>query len=160
MPTAMRSSVALLLAIAAGCSSPSGPGPDASGDCNTLAQLGAPVTATFTSGNAPAPTGGTIVPGTYLLTAATYYGTMVASNVAETALVSAGSITAVLTDQSGGAVDRNNLAYMTNGTDLVETHTCPLTGVTTTVSFSATPTTLTLSYTVDGATRVGVYTLQ
>ena len=175
MLTAMRSDVRLLpiltLAIAAGCSSPAGPGPssdagpcsrdpDAGGDCNAIAQQGSQVIATFTSGDPPAPTGGTIVDGTYVLTSATYYGTMVTSTVSETAVVASGCIMAVLTDQQSGAIERNNLAYTTSGTDLTETHTCPLSTVTTTVSFSTTATTLTLSYTIDGATRVGVYTLQ
>ncbi len=48
--------------------------------CNTLTNVGAAVTPTCVSGTIPIGTGGTIVDGTYTLTAQTYYGSTTCSS--------------------------------------------------------------------------------
>lgn len=51
-----------------------GPLPDAGGGCVTGAQLGTAVLQQIVAGAAPPPTGGAIVPGTYILTTMSTYG--------------------------------------------------------------------------------------
>jgi hypothetical protein len=161
---------ALAFATAAGCGSittaPDGSsdgaadGPaDSGAPCNAVEQLGAQVAASCTDGGAPEVTGGTIADGTYVLTSATYYGTCVTSVLAETVVVTGGSTIDSVVTFSNGTVERNNLTYSVAGTDLQQMHMCPLSDSTTT-PFSATPSTLSVSLTVDNATRVSVYTRQ
>ncbi len=131
--------------------------------CNTVA-TGAPVTVTCAGdgGVAPAPAGGTIVPGTYVLTAVTVYGACAAVDVAQTLVVTANSVETVINDPIDG-LSRANATYAIAGNNMVQTNTCPNTDTRTlgfSVATSAGGTTLTLISTDTSNTTVGVLTRQ
>src|SRR4051812_45736103 len=69
--------------------------PDAG--CNTLTQLGAPVTPPCDPGSAPAAAGGTIVDGTYVLSASRFHGGCSTEPLAETLVVAQGTVQSVAT---------------------------------------------------------------
>ena len=129
--------------------------------CNALT-LGAPVTFACVTGDAGAPagpTGGTIVPGLYNLTAATLYGSCIDGiSAAQTLAITATTVQAVADDPIIG-LQRLDATYTLAGTDMVQTNTCPNTE-TRTVGYSATPTTLTVFSVSPGLTTVGVLTRQ
>ncbi len=134
--------------------------------CNTLA-TGAAVTVTCApdGGVAPAPTGGTIVPGTYTLTALTQYGSCAPVSAAQTVVITANTVETVV-DSALTGLSRENATYVLSGNDVIETWTCPasVTPTTNTFGFSATTaagvTTLTLISGDTTAANVGVYTKQ
>ena len=128
--------------------------------CNSLSQLGAPVTPTCDPGSAPAAAGGTIVDGTYVLTASRFYGACSTEPLAETLVVAQGTVQSVATGADASAI-RASVSYQlaANGTTLAETQTCPA-RVQTTIRFSATPTTLTIYLGTLLSARVSTFTLQ
>jgi hypothetical protein len=150
----------LLLLLAVGCGSSAAPpgatadggdaaiGTDAAldgGACNAIAQLSDPITTSCDPGSPPAASGGTIVDGTYLLTESHFFGQCVESVLSETLSVSQGTVQSITTDATTGIATRRSFTYaMTNGSSrLGETETCP-SAFTATVSFTATPSRLTI----------------
>ena len=133
--------------------------------CNTVA-TGTPVTVSCAGdggvGVVPAPTGGSIVPGTYVLTAVTVYGACAAVDVAQTLVVTANTVETVISDPING-LSRANATYAIAGSNMVQTNTCPNTDSRTlgfSVATSAGGTTLTLISTDMSNTTVGVLTRQ
>jgi hypothetical protein len=147
---------------AAGGPSDDGGGPLGDGGfgagCNTIT-LGAPVPFACATGDAGASTGGTIVPGTYQLTAATIYGPCVTGlSAAQTLVITATTVQTVAEDSIIG-LQHLDATYTVAGTDMLQIGTCPNTD-TRTVGFSATDTTLTVVTINQGSTTVGVLTRQ
>ena len=142
--------------------------------CNALATSGPPVTATFIAAAGPSPAGGTIVPGTYVLSSfAMYTGPGGASGnaagaVLSTAQITSGSIETVSENLSvqpdGGAtavveVVTASGTFTTSGDAIMVSFTCP--GVAMgTQSYTATSTSIALFETVptDGGTEIVVTT--
>jgi hypothetical protein len=152
---------------AGGGSSP----PDAASDafgagCNTLT-LGAPVNVTCApdGGVPPTPTGGTIPPGTYVLTGFTDYGFCQTIQAAQTVVLTTNTVETVV-DSPVTGFSRENATYTLSGTNLIQTQTCPAPSSPTTNTFgysvttAAGVTTLTLSSVGNGSGTVGVYTKQ
>ena len=117
--------------------------------CNTLNNVAPPITPTCTSAPLPAGTGGTITPGTYVLTAQTYYGTPAScptEAVAVTLVLSGSCIQQV--DELGGLTLTSSVTIAVQGNQMMSTLTCAsVSGFspdTPTKTFTATSTTLTL----------------
>jgi hypothetical protein len=165
--------LATLPLVAGGCRSSTagvdaGAGDDAGGDasafdagendCNGLSQVGPAVTATCAAGAAPAALGGTVLDGTYVLTATVLFGTCALPDLSETLVISQGTVESLATS-ADGTVTRKSLTYEIPqpGTLLVETQTCP-SGLIANIRYSATPTTLTIYLTNALTTRVSTFT--
>ncbi len=152
---------------AGGASGVTDAGTDAFGaGCNTLA-LGTPVNVTCApdGGAVPTATGGTLVPGTYVLTAFTDYGFCQAIQAAQTLVLTANTVETVV-DSPVTGFSRENATYTISGVDLIQTPTCPAASSPTTntfgysVSTTAGVTTLTLISAGNGSGTAGVYTKQ
>ncbi len=137
---------------------------DAAGDiygagCNTLAP-GVAVTLACApdGGTPPAPTGGTIVPGTYRLTAITEYGGCTAAALAETVAITANTIETAL-DSTINGLSYLNATYVVSGTDFVETGTCPV-ATTNNYQFSVNTTAGVTTITLISPGLVAVFTKQ
>jgi hypothetical protein len=132
----------------------------ADGLCNPLTQLGTPVTPTCHDGAPPAAKGGTIVDGTYVLTETHFFGDCSNRALAETVVIAQGTVQSIATEPDGSVQLKTVTATLgQNGTTLSENQTCPI-RVMTSISFDATPTTLTIYLTTALATRVSTFTLQ
>jgi hypothetical protein len=119
---------------------------DGSGACNALANLGAQVPGVLVASAAPAPNGGTLVDGTYVLTKYQVYTgpggpSGSAGNSFASTLVLAGSTYQAVSNQGSGD-ERVSGAFMTSGTSYTASVTCPASSVTT------------VGYTFDGTTFV------
>jgi hypothetical protein len=137
-----------------------GDGAPADGLCNPLIQLGTLVIPACDNGAPPVAKGGTIVDGTYVLTEAHFFGDCSTGALAETVVISQGTVQSIATGPDGGVQLKTVTTTLgQNGTTLSETQTCPI-RVMTTISFDATPTTLTIYLTTALATRVSTFTLQ
>jgi fibronectin-binding autotransporter adhesin len=129
-----------------------------SGQCSTISVVpsGPCVTATRATGTAPTPSGGTVVAGTYNLTAVTVYGAPADASVQnavpigrETVVVSnvtSGSFTAALVQQAGTEIASTEYSQAISGSMLTATQTCPPAGdagaSSAPASFTATSTTI------------------
>jgi len=137
---------------------------DAAGDvygagCNTLAPgLAVTLVCAPDGGTPPAPTGGTIVPGTYRLTAVTEYGGCTQAALAETVAITANTIETAL-DSSINGLSYLNATYVVSGTDFVETGTCPTT-VMNTYQFGVSTTAGVTTITLISPGAVAVFTKQ
>jgi hypothetical protein len=134
------------------------PGEDAAADapaeaatvCNMLANSAAVITYSQVSQNPPTPQGGTMVDGTYFMTAANIYtgpnGPSGPSGMAQTTIqVTAGTIQIVETGQP----PTQTVTLATSGTSFTATQTCPGSKVTQ-GSYTATPATILIF--LDGGT--------
>jgi len=128
--------------------------------CNGLTQLGAAVTPSCDPGAVPAPVGGAITDGTYLLTETHFHGDCSTDPLSETLVVSQGTVQSVATRADGREM-RTSVKYLpgSNGTTLSATQTCPA-RIQTTLRYNATATTLTIYLSTVLATRVSTFTLQ
>jgi hypothetical protein len=146
---------------------------DASGDlgygagCNTLTASAAVTIACAPDGGAPpTTTGGTIVPGTYVLAGFTDYGFCGAGTIAQTVVLTASTIETVVDSLIAGGLSHLSSTYVVSGTNIVQTQTCPATtpppmntfGFS--VSTTAGSTTMTLVSAGGGSATVGVYIKQ
>jgi hypothetical protein len=118
---------------------------DSAAACNALDVQGAAITKTTNAGAPPAMTGGTIVAGTYLLTAMDKYnGTQGSNTHRETWVFTAGHVELAIQDsEKGNVVQRYSASYATTGTNgIVLTFTCPaaVAGMAKTSQFTATAT--------------------
>jgi hypothetical protein len=100
-----------------------------SGDCNAVAQLGAQVTGVSTKEPAPAPLGGAIVDGTYMLTSAKIHNPQLPEGTQVTALGAStfeftGDKAVVVSTDDKGVVSRRNETYIPSGTSVDVTVTC------------------------------------
>jgi hypothetical protein len=128
-----------------------GAGTPAGQECNSVKATGAPVTPACVSGTLPAGQGGTIVDGTYVLTAQTYYNPTNCPTLAlsETLLFGGGCLD-VATGTPFPATASGT--FTVSGARLMLTRTCihiDIDGATTTPdmamnTFTATPTTFTI----------------
>jgi hypothetical protein len=127
------------------------------GPCNALAQLGAAVVPACDAGSPPAATGGALVDGTYVLTESHFFGACSQTQLAQTLVVSQGTVQSIAT--AAGSVIQDSVTFTigAGATTLVETETCPA-HVVTSVPFTATPTTLTIFLSNALATRVSTFT--
>jgi len=144
-------------------------GPADGGVCNTFANIGSMVTAGC--GSVPAATGGTIVDGTYVLTAVTFYGSScsgdasVAIPVGSETLVGSGLDTGGCLHEiflnAGGDVTNTTSICSTQGIQYTCSEVCPAGDAgAVTQQYTATPTTLTVySSNADGP-YAGTYTKQ
>jgi hypothetical protein len=115
------------------------------GQCNQIAIPTASITITAGTGSLPTASGGTIVDGTYTLTASTDYSVgdaLVGQATAGVMVVANGTIQSVSSGGKGGTI-RVNANYTVSGTNLQQTGSC---GFSESLSegFSATATTITL----------------
>lgn len=95
--------------------------------CNTLTPgVAVPLVCAPDGGTPPAPTGGTIVPGTYRLTALTEYGGCTPTSLAQTVAITATTIQTAA-DSTITGLSYVSGTYVASGTGLVETTTCPTT---------------------------------
>jgi hypothetical protein len=98
---------------------------DTAGACNTLANAAPEITSATTTAAMPAPTGGTIVDGTYFLTASTVYeSTSTGSKLQETITIAGGTLSSVKRGVTN-PTDRTTWSYSTSGTTVTVTRTCP-----------------------------------
>jgi len=137
----------------------------AGGNCNTLQPGPAVATMCPDSGAPPIPSGGTLVPGTYTLTAVTDYGYCTPVSVGQTLVLAADTVeTAAITTNNG--LERASSTFTISGLNLIATQTCPATDAATqntagfSVSTAAGVTTFTLISTAATLTTVLVYTKQ
>jgi hypothetical protein len=107
---------------------------DAAGDvygagCNTLTPgVAVALVCAPDGGMPPAPTGGSIVPGTYRLTGLTEYGGCTPAALAQTVVITASTIETAA-DSTITGLSYLSATYAVSGIDLVETGTCPTTVV-------------------------------
>ncbi len=131
--------------------------------CNTLT-TGASVTIVCApdGGMPAAPTGGTIVPGTYVLSAITEYGGCTPAAIAQTVVLTENTVETVA-DSTITGPSRVNATYVVSGASFVQTGTCPTTDMNTypfSVTTAAGVTTMTLLSSSGTTTIVAVYTKQ
>ena len=137
-------------------------GPVPPGGCNTLENTAPTVSGTTVDGVAPAATGGTIVPGRYHLTAATFYRTSGAAlppfSVQITFQLASGTINTV--SKSSGEVDRSTSTFTLSGTTLNLSQSCP-DAKTQMMQYTATPTSVVFNFPImeSGISGVLRYTL-
>ena len=124
---------------------------DDGGDCNTV-PIPTAITAYNSTATAPTPAGGTIAPGLYDLTAATWYdnASSAIGNLRMAMQITSTDIQDV--DDESGTLRRENETYTTSGADLTfTTWTCPGSGTNGTVDqYTATATTLDLFWNDSG----------
>jgi hypothetical protein len=128
------------------------------GACNAVPQLGSQVFFSCSTGVVPTPQGGTVVDGTYVLTAVIFYGGCpppTPASVAETLIFSGGTFE-VVANPSDGEVQRTTGTYTQSGSNFLENDLCPQPGSFVAI-FDATPTTFRL-FVVDTPTAVAVFT--
>jgi hypothetical protein len=119
--------------------------------CNSLTNVGTPVTPSCAQGAIPSGTGGTIVDGTYTLATQTYYGGSCSTEAVSATLLIAGGCVQVVT---GGSITTTaSTSYTVAGSNITRTTTClDLPGVdasafspdTPALTFTATPTLFTI----------------
>ena len=131
-------------------------GGDTGDGCNSVVQVGATVTATCAPGGAPAATGGTIADGVYFLTDSRFFGACPSSALAQTLVVSRGTVQSIVTMAAGETL-RKSLRYDLLGATMLQTQSCPV-NVLTRGTFTATPTTLTIVVKNALTTRVSTFT--
>jgi hypothetical protein len=110
--------------------------------CNELAQLATSIATVCDAGTPPMPSGGIIAEGTYVLVESRVFGTCTPSVLAETLLISGGTVQSLATGGDGQLV-RKSLGYALTGTTMAQIETCP-TDLMNQASFSATANTLTI----------------
>lgn len=140
-----------------GASGGAGAGGTGGAACNTLSLTGIAIVQTTVTGTAPLPGGGTIADGTYKLTSAAVYSPAVRDptfNAVITLQIAGSQFDEAVIE--GGFVGRLTATLSVSGTTLTTTNTCGATG-TTSVPYTATPTTLQL---FSGTTIVQTYTKQ
>lgn len=133
---------------------------DVAGACNTVVNVGSPVSKTSDPGPVPAFTGGTILDGTYVLTAVIDYNGHSGSTVStETLILSAGGthLEETATEVSSGVSkeQRNTATLSASGSALTIGVTCPAT-VSLPAKFTATATDF--RFLVDDPNEVHVFT--
>ena len=125
-------------------------GLDAGQACNAIRNVATAITPTCISAPLPAGTGGTIAPGTYVLTAQTYHGTSArcpTGSIASTLVLSGSCAQQVA--QLAGMTFTTSMTIAVQGNQVTLTSTCVnpsvsgLTFDTATTTFTATPTTIT-----------------
>jgi hypothetical protein len=129
--------------------------------CNTLIPAGpVDVMCAGDAGAPPTPAGGTLVAGTYRLTAVIAYGPCTAFAVSQSLQLTATTLQLAVADPFTGT-SRANASYTVSGTNLLQTNTCPDTTARTLGYTSVTAagvTTLTLITTDSGTTTVATMT--
>jgi hypothetical protein len=138
--------------------------------CNTIVPVGPCVSDTIGNGTAPTPAGGSIVPGTYELTARTIYVTGDAGGMGDTSArretfvvtKNGGDIVLETSHVSGTTVQRQKGIVTTNNTMAMFAVSCPPPGDGGDnggmAGYTATATTFTLFEDKQGMVRVQVYT--
>jgi hypothetical protein len=169
--TTMGRRVAVLMASATfGCSSGGGsrggdPPPNDPGACNTLTNDGQALVETQSASAPPAPTGGTIADGHYVLTGYTLYtgagGTTgpLTHTLRCTVTISNSGTTLVVVMSGDGNPDEHTVwTQKTNGTALTHAQSCPNTGQIDPATYTATPSELTW-YFASGSSQTEAWTL-
>lgn len=117
-------------------------------ECNTLAAGGAEVTIVTVKGVAPSPTGGTITPGTYHLTEATFFkeGSKTFPGLSGKFSMRVGEGTLeTVADDGSEEIDRTTSTFTVSGTELTAAQTCPAIE-SSVVGYTATASSLSLYY--------------
>ena len=133
---------------------PTDAGIDTGGGCNSTTNEGTLVTA-IAAGPYPTFTGGTVLDGTYVLTAWEEPGG--AGRTARHTLVLAGGNAHWVRDIDTAPTDRREYTYTTAGSKFTQALTCPTTG-TAPIDYTATATTITFGYNIGGIGSVFTYT--
>jgi hypothetical protein len=130
---------------------------DTTTSCNSIAQAGPGIDPVFSSGTPPTPEGGTLVDGTYALTALTFYGADATTceqpaedyvslglTIAETYVLSGSSVESVLNEF--GTIERASSTFVVSADALTVQQTCTSSGSPSEslFEFTATGTTVTL----------------
>jgi hypothetical protein len=97
---------------------------DSSGECNTIQNLGSPVTPTPKSGSMPSGAGGAPADGTYVLTGVDLYGGAAFPTVAATYQVKGTLLVTVSSFPDTGETSRDNLVMIVSGTTGTQRSTC------------------------------------
>jgi hypothetical protein len=134
--------------------------------CNTFANIGSVVTVSCGSAP-PAAAGGTILPGTYVLTGGVFYGGGCSGDAGPSAsigpqtIVLAGSCFQSIFVNGGGAVLNTTSTCSNAGVDYTCTTVCPAGDAgTVTKQYTATSTTLTVYQVTMGQPNIAIYTKQ
>ena len=131
----------------------------ASGDCNTLTNVGTVVSETTNASALPAMTGGTIVDGTYVLSSAVEYaGSTADTKTHKRTLKISGTTIQIVNSDNGGPDVHATLSIAPSGNKMNETMTCPVAGAVTQGAYTATATTLAILK--DGENLIETYTKQ
>jgi len=119
--------------------------------CDTIANVATAITPTCTTATMPSGSGGTIVEGTYVMTSQTYYGTSgcASTSLAATFVYSAGCVQEITTAAGISitatvSLDFHDTNQVTKTVECVYPSLAGATVDTPTVTFTATPTSLTL----------------
>jgi len=98
-----------------------------SGACNALVQLGDPIDITLTTAPVPAPQGGDVIAGTYVLTAINDYGTSSGTKPVglRATLDITGTTMQYVDDEPSQATFRGTIAFTTSGADISQSQSCP-----------------------------------
>jgi hypothetical protein len=129
----------VLLVVPIGSVACSSDSPSAPAACNALVNDGPTITIMASTSGAPAPTGGTIVDGTYVLTAATVFGVSSIPQVTASAVFQFSGNTMQQVGTVNGQLKRYTSTFTTMGTSISTTDTCPAPDMGT-YGFSATAT--------------------
>ncbi len=161
---------AVLSTFVLGCSSGSGSGTGGgagggsagtgggTGACTTVVNIASIVSKTANTAAAPAMTGGTIAPGTYVKTAIINYATSTPGTTKhqETWVITASTLNTVALTPGDTVEKRNSANYTVSGNMFTMNLTCPMVG-TLNAQYSATPTEI--RFTSSSPNEVHVYTL-
>ena len=139
-----------LAGCALGCSSSSSSPSDAVSACNTLANDGQPIAKAQVATAPPAPAGGAVADGHYVLTGYTLYtgaggATGALTNTLRLAatISNSGTTLLVIWSMDGKPNEPTAWTQKTNGTALTHTQDCPSTGQVDPATYSASPSELT-----------------
>jgi len=129
-----------------------------SGGCNCLT-LGPMVNTEVASGSPPPPQGGTVQPGTYVLTSGVLYtgsgGFTGPGPAVQITIQISGGIVQQVSSESGGAPQTLTATFNTNGSTFMEADTCP-DSATRSGTYTATATTLVLELPMTQASISGI----
>jgi hypothetical protein len=128
--------------VMAGCSGRAADPPAGPGVCNDLDNVGEPVLDVHLSDPMPSPTGGTILDGTYVRTASTYYETGDDAGSAHRRRETwdiGGDLARRVYQRDDDSVETGTFTLVTSGNTVIESSTCPDTSAVT-FGFDATAT--------------------
>ena len=125
--------------------------------CNNVVADGPSVPLSAGVGIPPAPMGGTIVPGHYVLTSLQFYGFAPPPGQVQEVLDLTASRLEGFAQFNAMMTQRVSETYVTNGSMFIQTPVCPMAGAMRTDGYTATATQFTIIQTMAAARIVGVF---